>query len=74
MCRALHVGFEKDIRSIVAGMMPAAQRQTMLFTATWQGCFLLFLLCALCRYGHLMTEVSVVIWAPDRSICVKTAT
>eukprot|EP00227_Mantoniella_beaufortii_P005306 CAMPEP_0197613764 /NCGR_PEP_ID=MMETSP1326-20131121/59184_1 /TAXON_ID=1155430 /ORGANISM="Genus nov. species nov., Strain RCC2288" /LENGTH=596 /DNA_ID=CAMNT_0043182629 /DNA_START=54 /DNA_END=1844 /DNA_ORIENTATION=+ len=33
--RMLDMGFEKDIRSIVAAMLPAAQRQTMLFTATW---------------------------------------
>jgi ATP-dependent RNA helicase DDX5/DBP2 len=33
--RMLDMGFEKDIRSIVGAMMPAKERQTMLFTATW---------------------------------------
>ncbi|KAF8807177.1 DEAD-domain-containing protein [Phlegmacium glaucopus] len=33
--RMLDKGFENDIRNIIAGTKPAAERQTMMFSATW---------------------------------------
>jgi len=33
--RMLDKGFENDIRNIIASTKPAAERQTMMFSATW---------------------------------------